>query len=442
MAARLLSVGYKWYVLAVITLTVTMNFFDRGLVVLLLQTIKVDLHLSDTQLGLLTGISYALFYATLGIPVARWSDRGNRAAIAAMSIGVWGIMMMLFVFVRSFSQLILVRIAASIGEAGCMPPTYSLLGDYFAAPKERTRAMALYWLASPIAQLLSFLVGAWVNDRYGWRMTFLVMGAPAVLLAVLIKSTVIELRASRVSGRAASGPPLRYSDALRSVWNSRAARHLCIAIIIALTLSMGLYPWYAAFMVRSHGMAVGELGIWFGLIFGIGGTTGTLLGGYVAGPRAATGERKQLEFAAALTALLMPCFVLFLLLPQTYQALAALVPLIVAFNFFLAPAFALLQRLVIDEVRATTLAVILLVANLIGMGVGAQAVGVLSDLLMPSLGKESLRYAMLVMSTLAVWAAYHFWQAGQTVKEDLAMLAGDRPTGALSKVSSVGLETG
>lgn len=433
MAAPVHINGYKWYVLAVITLTVTMNFFDRGLVVLLLQTIKVDLHLSDTQLGLLTGISYALFYATLGIPVARWSDRGNRAAITAMSIGFWGITMMLCVFVRSFGQLLLVRIAASIGEAGCMPPTYSLLGDYFPAPKERTRAMSLYWLASPIAQLLSFLIGAWVNDRYGWRMAFLVMGAPAVLVAMLIMSTVTEPRVARASGRAASRPPLRYTEAMRFLWNSKAARHLCIAIVIAFTLSIGLYPWYAAFMVRSHGMAVGELGIWLGVILGIGGTVGTLLGGYVTGARAATDERKQLKLTAALTALLMPCFLMFLLLPQTYQALTALVPLVVAFNFFVGPAFALLQRLVMDEVRATTLAVILLLANLIGMGVGAQLVGVLSDLLMPSLGKESLRYAMLVMSTLAVWAAYHFWQAGRTVKEDLAVLAHECGAGEPSR---------
>src|SRR6185437_14528101 len=131
---------------------------DRGLIVLLLQPIKEDLRLSDTQLGFLTGIAFGLFYATLGVPIARRADRGNRVTLTAVAIGLWGLTVMQCLLIRNFLQLVLARVAAAIGEAGCMPPTYSLVGDYFPRPTARTRAMTVYWLASPLASLISFVV--------------------------------------------------------------------------------------------------------------------------------------------------------------------------------------------------------------------------------------------------------------------------------------------
>ena len=163
-----------------------------------------------------------------------------------------------------------------------------------------------------------------------------------------------------------------------------------------------------------------ELGIWLGLILGVGGLLGTLAGGYAAGRWFAQDERGQMRLTAVMIAALVPCFVLFLLLPRKEHALIALVPLMVIFNFFFGPTFALMQRLVPDEIRATTLAVVMLLANLIGMGVGPQVVGILSDLLMPIVGSDSLRYAMLTMSLVALWSAYHFWNVGRTVRGDLA----------------------
>jgi MFS family permease len=167
------SDAYKRYVLGTLTLVYTLNYLDRGLIILLLQPIKEDLHISDTQLGFVTGIAFALFYATLGLPIARCADRGNRVTITSIAIGLWGGTVMLCLFVTNFVHLVFARIAAAIGESGCMPPTYSLVGDYFPAPAERTRAMATYWLASPVALLISLVAGGWLNERYGWRVTFL-----------------------------------------------------------------------------------------------------------------------------------------------------------------------------------------------------------------------------------------------------------------------------
>jgi predicted MFS family arabinose efflux permease len=419
MEEPMISTAYKRYVLATLTFVVTMNWTDRGLIMLLLQPIKEDLQLSDTQLGFLTGIAFALFYATLGLPIARWADRGNRVTITSLAIGLWGLTVMSCLAVTNFVQLVFARVFAAVGEAGCMPPTYSLVADYFPAPRERTRAMAFYWLASPVSQIISFIVGSLLQGRLGWRMTFFVMGIPGLLVAGLVKLTIAEPRERRVQGYTTLAPVPWVLEVLSILWRQRTSRHLSVAIILTLTLSLGLSPWYAAFMVRSHGMAIAPLGVWLGLIFGFGGIAGTALGGYVASRWFADNERAQLRLSAAMIALLAPCVALFLLLPGQHQALFALAPLFVVFHFFLGPTFALLQRLVKEEMCAITLAVVMMLSHLIGMGIGPLIVGFLSDGLHPLLGEESLRYAMLAMSWVALWAAYHFWRAGQSVAIDI-----------------------
>jgi len=422
------SEAYKRYVLGTLTLVYTLNYLDRCLIALLLQPIKLDLHLSDTQLGFLTGIAFGLFYATLGLPIARWADRGNRATITSIAIGIWGATVMLCLFVTNFIQLVGARIAAAVGESGCMPPTYSLLGDYFTEPGERTRAMAIYWLAGPLASVISFLLGGWLNELYGWRVTFFLMGIPGLVVAALVKMTIIEPRTLATCPQDLEHRLMRRPDVLRSLWRQRSSRHLSVATVLLFTMGLGLGPWYAAFMMRSHGMGTAELGIWLGLIFGLGGSGGTLLGGYVVERWFVGNERGQMRLVAVIFASLVPFFTLFLLLPQKHQALIAMVPLIMAFSFPFGPTFALMQRLVVDESRATTLAAVMLFANLIGMGIGPQLVGILSDLLRPNLEDDSLRYAMLAVSLVALWAAYHFWQVGRTVNQDLsAITCGTQP---------------
>lgn len=412
---------YKRYVLSIMTLVYTLNYLDRGVIVLLLQPIKDDLHLSDSQLGFLTGIAFGLFYATLGLPIARLADRGNRSTIISIAIALWGVTVMVCLFVTNFAQLVLARIAAAIGESGCMPPTYSLIGDYFPGKAERTRAMSIYVLAGPLAALISFVGGGWLNEQFGWRATFFLMGAPALVVAAIVRTTVAEPRSLTGQGWRTEQPVPRMMDVLAVLWRQQSSRHLSAALILLFTMGLGLAPWYAAFMMRSHGMGTGELGIWLGLIFGVGGVVGILLSGYAAGRWFARNDVAQMRLCSALVACLVPCFLLFLLLPSKEEALFALVPLVIVFNFFLAPTFALMQRLVGDEMRATALAVVMLFANLIGMGLGPQLVGMLSDLLSPTLGMESLRYAMLAMSLVALWAAYHFWQVSRTVEEDLSV---------------------
>ena len=415
---------YKGYVLGLLTTVYTLGLMDRGLMTLLLQPIKEDLRLSDTQLGFLTGIAFALFYATLGVPIARWADRWNRVAITSMAVTVWAATVMACLFVGNFVQLLFARIAAAVGEAGCMPPTYSLLGDYFPKPVQRARAMAIYMLANPLCLLIGFIVGSRLNARYGWRSTFFLMGIPALLAALLVQLTIREPRRTQDASeqRSLGGAP-RMTDALALLWHQQSARNLMIAIILLFTMGLGLSPWFAAFLMRSHGMGTAELGVWLGLIFGIGGIAGSLLGGYVATRWYGEDAQGQIRLSAIMIAALVPFFFMFLLLPGKYQALSALVGLEVVLFFFTGPTYALIQRLVPDDMRATTLSIMMLLANLIGMGIGPQAVGILSDALTPFYGVDGLRYAMLIVSLVAPGSAYYFMRAARTVTRDLESVA-------------------
>lgn len=270
----MVSRAYSRYVLALSTAVNTLSCLDQGLIALCLQPIKNDLHLSDTQLGFLTGIAFALFYATLGVPIARWADQGNRTVIASVAIAMWGATVMLCLFVRTFAQLVFVRILTAVGESGCQPATYSLVGDYFPESAERTRAMAIYWLGGPLAAFLSFGAGGWLNERYGWRAAFFLMGIPGVLLAVVVRATLREPRIHALAARATKRPPPRLYWLLSMLWRQRSTRHLIIGLVLLYAMGLGMSPWYATIMMRDHGVGTAEIGIWFGLIFGIGAQSG------------------------------------------------------------------------------------------------------------------------------------------------------------------------
>jgi MFS family permease len=417
-------------VLAVLTGVITLTYLDRVVIGLLLQPIKIDLRLSDTQLGFLTGIAFALFYATLGIPVSLWADRGNRVTITSLAICLWGLTLMSCLFVTNFIQLLLARIAAAVGESGCVPPTYSLVGDYFPNPSERARALAIYMSANSLAVLIGGIAGGWLNVQYGWRTSFFIIGIPGLLMGVLTRGTLTEPRAHVLCAQEPHPKIPLLKDVLRSLWCRRSTRNLVLGYICFWTLGLGLTPWYAAFMIRSHGMTTAEVGLWFGLVGGISGLVAMILGGYVTGRWLANAEARQLRLTALSSAMLVPCFALFLLLPQKHDAWLAFVPLVLAFNCFGGPVYALMQRLVPDNMRATALAIVLLISNLVGLGLGPQIVGILSDVLNPSLGTDSLRYAMLSITPAALAATYYFWGASRTVAQDLKTVQHNATCGA------------
>jgi MFS family permease len=422
-----MSPAYKRYALALCSSVYMLNLVDRGAVMLLAQPIKEDLRLSDTQLGFLTGVAFGLFYAVLGVPIARWADRGNRVTITSLAIALWAMTVMSCVIVTNFLQMALARIAAGIGEAGCKPPTYSLLADYFPQPAERARAMAIYTSANYLSSLVSFIIGGWLNERYGWRLTFFLMGIPGILLAMFVKTTLVEPRARSQEGQIPLRPVPSLKAVLLTLWRQRSCRHLSIALILLYTMTLGMGPWYAAFMIRTYGMRTAELGLWLGLIFGLSGMAGALLGGHAAARWFIGNERLHTRITAVAVGLIVPFFIMFLTVSLRYIALLTLIPPMMVFGAFLGHTYALMQRLVADEMRATAMACVMLLANLVGFGIGPQCVGVISDVLQPLTGVNSLRYAMLSMSLVALAGAWQFWKVGQTIRDDLSMMRRDHP---------------
>lgn len=411
------------YTLFLLTSVFTLNIVDRGLIMLLLQPIKEELHLNDSQLGLLTGIVFGFFYAVCGLPLSRLADKGDRVTLTSIAIGLWSITVMSCVFVRTYAQLALARMFAAVGEAGCIPPTYSLIGDYFPGPVERTRAMTAYWLGSPLASLISFGIGGWLNDHFGWRMTFFFMGIPGVVLAIVAKLTISEPRKAQSSTQRAVSTLPAMRSVLATLWGCDTTRHLTVALILLYTVAFGIAPWYAPLMMRIHGMGTTEVGTLLGVIFCVTGILGVLFGGYVSTSWFASQESRQLKATAAAVAAMAPSLFAFVTLPGKYAALTALGVFTLVLNFFLAPGYALLQRLVADDMRATTLAVVLMSGNLIGMGVGPQIVGIVSDALQPMVGVHSLSYGMALMCGVALWSAHHFLKASRTVESDLASVS-------------------
>jgi MFS transporter, Spinster family, sphingosine-1-phosphate transporter len=427
--------GYKNYLLIVLLVIAALNFVDRMALGLLLQDIKLDFDLSDTQLGFLSGIAFALFYSAMGIPIARWADRGDRVAIIAITTALWSAAVALCGVAGNFAQLLLIRVGVAVGEAGCIPPAHSLIAHYFARA-ERPRAVAIYMLGWPLALAMGYFLAGWVNERYGWRVTFMVLGLPGLGLAALAWLTLREprrgKRAAYPSSRFATVSISSHSNAVAlasehpslkevclTLWSNRTFRHLLLCFAVAYFFGYGIGQWQPAFFIRSYGIQTAELGAWFAVIWGGGGLLGTYLGGELASRRAANNERLQLKAMAAVYCGFGVVSACIYLSPNQYVAFALMGLAAVGITTVGGPLFATIQTLVPDRMRAMSIALVYLFANLIGMGLGPLATGMLSDAIRPWAGDDSLRYALLVLSPGYLWCGWHLWRGSKTVSSDL-----------------------
>lgn len=419
----------KNYLLALLTAIFAVNYADRLVFGVVLQDIKVDLDLSDTQLGLLTGIAFALFYALMGIPIARWADRGNRVSIIAICTALWSAAVALCGAAGNFLQLLLIRVGVAVGEAGCYAPSLSLISDHFARA-ERPRAVARYMLGAPLALMVGYFAAGWLNELYGWRVTFVVFGLPGLILGPLAWFTLQEPRclkaAAETSATLDRAPPISptlqpsLKQVFAALWTNTAFRHLFCCFTVWGFFAQGILQWQPAFFVRSHGLATGELGTWFAVAHGVGGLLGTYLGGEWAARYATHNERLQLTAIAIVYALLGLLAAGVYMAAHHYLAFGVLALAAMAGGAANGPLFATVQTLVPPRMRAVSVALIYFFTNLIGLGLGPLAVGVLSDALRPALAEESLRYALLVFCPGYLWCAWHLWQASRTVAHDLA----------------------
>lgn len=424
--------SYKQYMLVMMMAILASNYVDRYVLGLLLQEIKVDLSLSDTQLGLLSGFAFALFYSLMGVPIARWADRGDRVLIISIATGAWSVAVAFCGMAGTFLQLLAIRVCAAIGEAGFAPPSHSLIADYFRR-EERAKAISIFKLGIPLGVIVGYMSAGWLNEAYGWRATFILMGSPGVVLAILTYTTLREPRRtsshralaarSENSITATGTPPISHDEGFRAVVRTlRANRtfcHLTISYALVLLFGHGIGKWQPSFFIRSHGMETGQLGTWLALVNGGAGLVGIYLGGFLASRYAVNNERLQLKFMAATYFCFGVLATTIYLVPDRYSAFALMAVLFAGGYAVTPPLFATLQTLVPDRMRATSLAIVYLVANLFGAGLGPLFAGLLSDLLRPTLGVESLRYALVALCPGYILAGWHLWRAQTTVTGDL-----------------------
>ncbi|MGB5324655.1 MAG: MFS transporter, partial [Pseudomonadales bacterium] len=291
--------------LAMLTIAYALNFIDRQILVILQESIKVDMGLSDVQLGLLSGFSFALVYITAGIPIAYWADRGNRRNIIALAVAVWSGMTALSGLAANYTQLLLARIGVGIGEAGGSPPAHAIISDYY-PPHKRGGALAIYSMGLHFGILLGFLFGGLISEMFGWRMAFMAVGLPGVLFALVFYFVVQEPERGRweTASQAAYKPTLR--ETMQLLKSYRSFWYIAAGTGFTAFVGYGNGNFAPSFLIRSHGFSVGEVGVILAFFGGGAGMIGALLGGFLADKLGTRDKRWYVWLPACASLLAVP----------------------------------------------------------------------------------------------------------------------------------------
>lgn len=431
-----LAPSARRYAVGMLLVIYIFNFLDRQIVNILAEPIKLELGLADWQLGMLTGLAFALFYTVLGIPIARYAEKADRVKIISVAVGVWSLFTIACGLAGNFIQLLLARIGVGVGEAGCSPPAHSLITDY--TPKEeRASALAFYSMGIPLGSLAGMALGGLIADAYGWRMAFFVAGAPGIILAVMAFLTLPEPRRD-IAKKVVPVKGPSFADAIRELKSKKSFWWISIGAALSAMVGYGHIAFYGSFYLRNHaeglGMMsamvneaigvnfgpIGFLGTALGLIIGICGAAGTYLGGVLA-DRAA---RKNVAGYATVPAIaglvtVIP-FIAAMLVDNVALSFAILAVPIFAGAVWYGPIFASAQSLVHPQTRATAAAVLLFVINLVGLGLGPLLVGLFSDLFAQSMGvAEGIRWSMVTFGGVGGIASIAFFLAARTLKDEV-----------------------
>ncbi|HKA54452.1 MAG TPA: MFS transporter [Candidatus Binatia bacterium] len=407
---------YAYYVLGVLFVVYIFNFIDRQILAILLQPIKEDLKISDTALGFLTGFAFAVFYTFAGLPLARLADRWVRRSLIAISIALWSVMTATSGLARGFTDLALARIGVGIGEAGATPPAHSLLSDYF-PPEKRATVLALYACGVPVGVGLGYWLGGWINDAFGWRTAFFVVGLPGLIMALVVRLTIRE----PVRGMSEHQPMSARQYSLREAWQFFTAlptgRYISFAAASIAFAGYGLAAWIPAFFVRIHHMTPGELGLWMSWITAVGGALGSFSGGVMADRWVRSQPRARAYISVIGALLAIPFNAASVLLADHRLALLSFLPATVFGTLWFGPAASIVQDLVPPAMRALASAVFIFILTIIGLGAGPQLIGILNDWIGTP---DAIRYSLLYVAVfMNLSAAGFFWLTGRTLVADL-----------------------
>lgn len=377
--------GYGLWVLALLLMINAVNFIDRTIVNILSQPIKADLHLADWQIGLMGGLTFALFYATLGLPIARLAERKSRVNIISAAIAIWSLMTALCGMAQNYAQLLACRVGVGVGEAGCSPPAHSLISDYF-APHRRATALSVFSFGVPLGGLIGAVFGGWAAQNLGWRTAIMLVGIPGLILAVVARLTLKE--PARGHSEAVAPVPLAEGesapslmDVARLLLGRREFRHVAAGATLASFAGYGIGQFSAAYFVREFGLSLQTVGLVFGMIGGVSAGVGTILGGVLTDQVGRRDRRAYVLVPAAGLLIASPLYIAGYL-QADWKMAAALLMLPGIFHYtFLGPSFAVTHSLVTPRMRATASALLVLIMTLIGLGLGPLLVGAAGDIL-------------------------------------------------------------
>jgi len=416
-AASQASLAYRGYVLVILVLVYTFNFMDRQIVGILAVPIKADLFLTDSQLGLMGGLAFALFYTSLGIPVARLADRVSRTGIMTCALALWSAMTAACGLTHSFVQLFLARLGVGVGEAGGVAPAYSLICDYFPRP-ERARALSVYSFGIPIGSAAGMVAGGLISSLISWRVAFFIVGLAGLVITPIFKLTVRE----PVRGIFDQPGTLHVQPTFRHIFAVLRRKPsfwgLALGAAASSMMGYGVFFWIPSFLVRSFGLNLLQASLSFGALVLVGGIIGIWSGGVIADR---VGEKHKSAYAlipAIAFVATLPFYVVGVLSTSLSMSIVVMIVPIALGLAWLGPILAAVQHLVPANMRSTASAIFLFINNLIGIGLGTTLIGALSDAMHARFGADSLRYAILAGTGFYLVAALFFILASRRLEKD------------------------
>ena len=409
----------RQYALGILVVVYTFNFIDRQILAILLPAIKAEFLVADWVLGFLAGTAFAIFYATLGMPIALLADRWNRRNLIAISLAIWSAMTALSGMAANIVQLSLARIGVGIGEAGCSPPAHSMISDYY-PPEQRATAMGVFTVGISAGIMIAYLGGGWIAENMGWRPALLIVGLPGLLLALIVRFTVQEPPRGLSDARPDSDERYGVMAVVRFLYHRKSFMHMSVGAALASFNAYAVLSFFPSFLMRSHGMNLQEIGMYLGPIIGISSAIGFVGGGYLADKVGIINKKYSLWIISASAMFAWPFVFPIYLLDDPAWVLILFFIASVSTNVYLATTFAQTQGLVRLRMRAVASAFLLFIINIVGLGLGPQFAGILSDLLSSSFGADSMRYSLLAIGiVMGPWVAIHYYLAGLHIEYDL-----------------------
>jgi predicted MFS family arabinose efflux permease len=391
------SVFQQRYALTILSLAAIVNLIDRQVISILLEPMKRDLGATDTQMGLLTGTAFSIFYVGASLPMARWADRGVRRSILAGSIAAWSVLTAVCGLTQNFLQLAIARAGVAVAESGAVPISQSLLSDIF-PPARRATVFGILTAASSIGLGTGLFLGGWINDMFNWRTAFFVVGLPGLILAALLRFTVPEPAKRDLAVPLADGAPK--ASLVRTLKESPTLVWLMVVTALVGIATYAFIAWGATFFLRTHSLSVVQVGLWLGLATVIGQAGGHAAAGFLADFLAGRDKRWYVWLPALGTLAAVPFGLLFLFSHSNFIALAGFALFQVFKSAWLSPTYAIALRITPSSMKAQISAALTSCMTLVGLGLGPLLVGFGNDLLEPSFGQAAIRYSLSVVVLL------------------------------------------